>query len=228
MPEPPDESRLDELRRQLANSEHATLQSVVSELTPFHEQLRPRDKSEALPLFNQEGSFLGIAAPRWICHVMALRHRCAHILLTWKSPAVGETLVLQIRDWKKDDSPGHLDISVGGHMTSEASGPAEEMLEELNLRESDLEGPLQRVGGYSFDESRPEERFFNSEWRDVYLARLAADSIGRIRFPDGEVAGVVLIPLDGARRLLEQKKVPMASALRESLPKCLGSLGATA
>ena len=224
-----DDSRIGELRHKLAHGEGISqqeLNDIIAELTPTKAELRPNDKVEPLPLFDRGGHRLGTTAPRWICHLLALRHRCAHILLVWRSPALGDVLVLQIRHWEKDDSPGHVDISVGGHMTAEDSSSAEdtafaEMLQETGLTPSDLDAPLEHVGGYPFDESRPDEKFYNSEWRDVYIGRVKQESFGEIRFPDGEVAAVVLVPMKDAQQLLGQDSVPMASALTNSLPKCL-------
>ena len=108
-----------------------------------------------------------------------------------------------------------------------ARGPAgdstalKEMLEETGLTEHDLNGAVEHVGGYAFDESRPGERFHNSEWRDVYIGRVKADSLARIHFPDGEVAGIVLVPVKDGEKLLEQRTIPLANALTESLPRCL-------
>ena len=229
-----DQSEFDELRLRLSNGETASqeeLDEAAEQLSPIRHELRPGDKTEPLPLFDRRGHRLGTSAPRWLCHFLALRHRCAHILLTWNSPALGEVLILQIRDWAKDDSPGHIDISVGGHMTLNRSGAAEEaafaeMVEELDLQPSDLETSFRHVGGYAYDESRASEAFFNSEWRDVYIVRLKREAIGKIRFPDAEVAGLVLVPLKGATRFLDQSRLPMASGLTGSLPKCLESIGA--
>ncbi len=223
-------NRVQELRDLLLHGAKTTqqqLDAVVAELQPQKKSLRPKDKNEPLPLFSTNGKPIGTAAPRWVCHVLALRHRCAHVLLVWRSPGMGDTLVLQIRSWDKDDSPGHLDISVGGHMTGTdklAEDTAfSEMLQETNLTINDLEKEkLQSVGGYSYDETpRPDDNFFNSEWRDVYVAYVKDESFKKIEFPDGEVAGVVLLPLRDAKRLLKQDTIPMASALTQSLPVCL-------
>ncbi len=223
------DSRIDQLRHQLRHGQGITqeeLDRVSAELAPAKDKLRSIDNTEALPLFDRQGRELGTTAPRWICHLLALRHRCSHILMIWRSPSLGDVLLLQIRDWSKDDSPGHVDISVGGHMTSQRSSSQEytafaEMLEETGLDPSDLDGQLQPVGGYAFDESRVEDNFHNSEWRDVYVARVRQDRFGKICFPDGEVAGLVLVPLSHARQFLGQATIPMASALKESLPSCL-------
>ncbi len=224
-----DDSRIEELRDKLVHGEgigQQELSAIVAELTPAKDDFRPKDKMELLPLFDRGGHRLGTTAPRWICHLLALRHRCAHILIIWKNPVLEDVLVLQIRDWNKDDSPGHVDISVGGHMITEDSNSAEdtafaEMLQETGLTPSDLDTPLEHVGGYPFDESCPNKKFYNSEWRDVYIGRVKQESFGKIRFPDGEVAALVLVPLRDAQKLLRQDIIPMASALAKSLPKCI-------
>ncbi|MCX6905033.1 MAG: hypothetical protein NTW03_16445 [Verrucomicrobia bacterium] len=222
--------RIANLRKELCHGDITTperLKSIVRELTPHHKQLRPKDKVELLPLFNRKGKPNGKKAPRWICHTLGLRHRCAHILVIWPSPAASDMLVLQVRDWSKDDSPGELDISVGGHDKNTVATCADEaafieMLEELGISPGDLESKrLKYVGGYRFYEERPKKGFYNAEWRDVFIARLKSRAIDKVHFPDGEVAALVLVPIKQAKRLLEQTKVPMASALRRSLPRCL-------
>lgn len=224
-------TRIEELRESLAHGasvNQAQLDAVTAELNPQKAALRPKDKTELLPLFDSTGKSLNTHAPRWLCHVLALRHCCAHVLLIWRSPAMGDTLVLQIRSWDKDDSPGRLDISVGGHMTTTEKQPEDaalsEMPQETNLAIDDLEGrTLHAVGGYAFDEDpRPAENFYNSEWRDVYVGYVKHDSFKKIKFPDGEVAGIMLLPAKDAERLLKQKIFPMAGALRKSLPVWLG------
>jgi hypothetical protein len=112
-------ARIEDLRLGLAHGKAAAqseLDAVIAELAPAKPSLRPKDKVERLPLFDDAGKKLGTQAPRWLCHVLALRHRCAHVLLVWHSPTIGDALVLQIRNWDKDDSPGCVDISVGGHI----------------------------------------------------------------------------------------------------------------
>jgi isopentenyldiphosphate isomerase len=207
------------------------LYKEVKLLTPHRDKLRPSDKEEPLvvvdrdgnPMKNADGNWFQV--PRWLCHLLRLRHRCAHALLIWPSPELGDMYLLQIRDWNKDDWPGRFDISVGGHVqgfdTPEETVYAE-MNEEFNLMRSDLEsGKLKQVACYEYNVPvRQQENFYNTEWRVVYVGRLLPDSLKRIRFKDKEVAGFTLIPASGAQALLAQQVIPMASALRESLPKC--------
>jgi hypothetical protein len=209
----------------------AKLYKEVERLTPHRDKLQPDDKEEALAIVDRNGNLMKDAdgklfqVPRWLCHLLRLRHRCAHALLIWPSPELGDMYLLQIRDWNKYDSPGRLDISVGGHVqgidTPEETVYAE-MNEEFNLTRSDLEGgKLEQVAGYEYNESARQQRnFYNTEWRVVYVGRLLPDSLKRIRFKDKEVAGFTLIPASEAQALLAQQVIPLASALRESLPKC--------
>lgn len=221
------------LRDSLMHGQAATqaqLDALAAELRPQKAVLRPRDKDELLPLFTADGEATGACAPRWLCHVLALRHRCAHILLIWKNRVMGDALLLQIRSWHKDDSPGYLDISIGGHMTVTEKQISEtafaEMTQEMNLQIGDLCGEqLLLLGGYSCDEQpRPAENFYNAEWRDVYIGYVKERSFKKIKFLDGEIGGLALVPLLEAQALLQQKTMPMASALQQSLPICLAKI----
>ena len=226
-----DNPSLERLRAELnhgSDVSQARLDSIAAALAPAKAALRPTDKSESLPLFSIEGRPLGTTAPRWLCHLLALRHCCAHVMLEWRSPTLGDVVVLQMRAFEKDDSPGRIDISVGGHMTenrldSTAAAMAE-MLEETGLTLADLEEVPRLIASYAYDEAREADKFWNHEWRDVYIARMKEDAIKRIHFSDGEVAAVVLVGLSDASRMLRQTVVPLASALKESLPRCLAWL----
>ena len=156
--------------------------------------------------------------PRWLCHLLGLRHRCAQVLVHWASPAMGGVYVLQLRNWDKLDSPGTLDISVGGHVKGQATPEQtayDEMLEELGIHRADLDGgALRYCGGYDSYAEQGND-FRNAEWRDVFAADIR--SLDMLRFADGEVAGAYLCPADGADRLLAQSRVPLASSLAPSL-----------
>jgi hypothetical protein len=227
-------TRLDALRRRAAQGEgfdRKELEAITTELLPYHSLLRPGDKSEILPLVDRAGRLTGLEAPRWICHIVGLRHICAEVLLLWPSPGLGDAMILQIRSWSKDDAPGQLDMSVGGHLQASWSGTMaaaafREMHEETGLAPEDLEGPLQRAGGYCVDEAHPQENQWNAEWREVFIGRIRAGRLGRIHFTDGEVAGLMIIELARAEELLRQRVIPLASALRGSLPLCLSFLKA--
>ena len=186
------------------------------------DKLRPGEKEEDFELVDRVGKPLGIHARRWICHLLGLRHRCAHVLVRWTTPGLGRVLVLQVRSWSKPDSPGHLDISVGGHAVGKLSSEQtahQEMEEELGISRDFLIGcKLLSRGGYANDlDERPEKNFYNVEWRDVYLADLIPSHFSDLRFNDDEVAGLYLCPELQAKSLLDRKQLPIASALRQFL-----------
>jgi isopentenyldiphosphate isomerase len=166
-------------------------------------------------------------SPRWLCHLLSLRHKAAHVLLIWDSPRLGPVFVCQVRSWTKADYPGFVDISVGGHLVGDIeSGQAAliEMQEEIGVSPSDLVGELTFVGGYDGYNESDKRLFYDAEWRDVYIARVK--SLDAVRFTDGEVVGIYLCPQVEARNILAQDRIPVAHGLRLSLPICLRRLEA--
>lgn len=188
--------------------------------------VKPRgQETEELRLVDNTGQGLQpeVLAPRWLCHLLGLRHACSHVILRWDSPHLGSVLVCQVRSWDKPDFPGHVDVSVGGHVVGAAGTAATaeiEMQQELGLSRDDLvEGALDTVGGYACDITEPQRHFYDAEWRDVYVGRLK--TLESVRFVDGEVTAVTLCPVSQARQLLAQEALPVANGLTGSLPLCL-------
>jgi hypothetical protein len=97
-----------------------------------------------------------------------------------------------------------------------------EMEEELGITRANLKGGelLYQKGYESYDENE-ENNFYNSEWRDVYVGEITTRGFDHIRFNDQEVVGLYLCPEPEARNLLKQNVIPLASALKCSLPLCL-------
>ena len=156
-----------------------------------------------------------------------MRHRCIHILLRWKSPDLGDVFILQVRSWTKSDSPGHLDISVGGHIVGESQSIViqtayKEMEEELGITQSDLIGRKLFFSAEYESKNKDELRYFyNTEWRFVFKGEISTNRFDKIRFNDNEVVGIYLCPESEAIELLRQKVIPIANALKESLQYCI-------
>ena len=218
------------LRRELDHGDgvdQPRLDEVLEQLRGRRELLRPGEKDEVFQLVDADGKLNGLIAPRWLCHFLGLRHRSVHILLKWKSPGLGTTFVLQVRGWGKSDSAGHLDISVGGHVLgsdgeSMLASAFRELEEELGISRHELRGEtLVPKGGYrSYDEDES-GAFFNAEWREVYVGEVDTEGFEKLHFSDREVSGLYICPASDARELLQQKVLPIASALECSLPRCL-------
>ena len=198
-------------------------QDRIDELSAIWiERIRPVAKeTELLVLVDDHGRpFLPVRkAPRWLCHLLSLRHKAVHVLLEWNSPRLGRVFICQVRSWTKADYPGFVDISVGGHRVGDLESRQAaliEMQEEIGVSASDLVADLTLVGGYDCLNEAVRRVFHDAEWRDVYIAQVR--SLDAVRFTDGEVVGIYLCPQAEARNLLAQDRIPIANGLRLSLP----------
>lgn len=217
------------LQSALAHGDRATQGQLDDLVRQWFPRMPERvSEGESLVLVDETGEPFepSRCAPRWLCHTLALRHTCAHVVLIWDSPQLGPVFVCQVRSWSKQDFPGRIDISVGGHVVGTAGSrhtAITEMREELGLHEDDLvDARLTRVGGYECFVTVEEQRFYDVEWREVYLGHLS--SLDNLHFPDGEVAGVYLCPVSDALDLLTQQNLAVANGLAMSLPLCIDYL----
>lgn len=207
------------LRDDASLRDDATVLAWLSEFQELRTKVLPKEKVEPLDLVDSQGQPTGVRAPRWLCHLLALRHAVAHVVLRLRT-VENTMLLLQVRSWTKADSPGHLDISVGGHVkcgASIADTAHGEMSEETGFELADLQGHQLRkahaYSGYNFTG----DWFHNSEWCEVYEGDVLPASFTKLHFTDGEVVGLYLCPLAQARDLLNQSGFPIASALRNYL-----------
>lgn len=209
------------------NARQGNIDEFTRQWAQYRTILKPNENDEALTLVDSTGDFTGVTAPRWVCHLLGLRHKGVHILLRWNRPGPGNVFVFQVRSWNKSDSPGHLDISAAGHDTgggvvSSIETAYREMEEELGLTKMELKGHqlIYKKGYESYDEKKS-EHFFNAEWRDLYIGEITTEGLEKIQFLDHEVVGIYLCPENEAENLINQKKIPIANALKLSLPYCL-------
>lgn len=203
------------------------INTICKELNSFKNRFCSNEKDEILYLVDTHGKINGLKAPRWLCHLFGLRHRCIHILLRWRSPDLGDVFILQVRSWTKSDFPGHLDISVGGHIVGESQSIViqtayKEMEEELGITQSDLIGRRLFFSTEYESKSKDEWKYFyNTEWRFVFKGEISTNRFDKIRFCDNEVVGIYLCPESEATKLLGQKFIPIANGLKESLQYCI-------
>jgi len=179
-----------------------------------------------LPLVDPGGRPTGLKAPRWLCHLLGLRHLCVHVVLRWEgstaaATAPGPMLVLQVRSFSKREWPGCLDL-VGGHVEGDQT-PEEaayaELEQELGLSYKHLKAELTPLGSYPSYDAPPETGLCDAEWRKLYLGELTPRALEEVGFRDGEVAGLCLWPEREIFYLLEQEKIPLASGLRGYLKR---------
>lgn len=162
-------------------------------------------KEERFDLCDDDGRPTGVTAPRWLCHLLGLRHRAVHILL-W---APNGLAVLQVRSPHKAYWPGLIDISVGGHVRAGQSyleAAWSEMEEELGLTPPLLAPPGLTPAGEPQPDDEPDPRqspwLCNRQFNQLYAARLTADGLASARFRDGEVCALYLCPPREIDRLL--------------------------
>ena len=107
------------------------------------------------------------------------------------------------------------------------AGAWKEIAEEIGLLEADAgenlaEGRLIPIGEpyFSLDADwKREIPFINAEVRQIFTATLTGAGLARLRFPDNEVSGLLLVTPETAWELLTSESI--ASGLRYSLPRVL-------
>ncbi|MBS1253537.1 MAG: Nudix hydrolase [Anaerolineales bacterium] len=185
-------------------------------------------EEERFDVCDASGELSGVTAPRWLCHLLGLRHRVTHIIL--RSPQ--DLLVLQVRSPNKADWPNHIDTSVGGHVRAGQNfyqAAVEEMEQELGLPSDDLASWL--VGGRLEPVGEPYVRadyrtgtppFRNSQVNQLYAGQLTPRGLPQIHFRDGEVSALYLCNPDEAQRLVTEGE-RAAPGLTNALPRYLNT-----
>ncbi len=180
-------------------------QAAVDELAAAWAARLGRDPAdERFDVCDETGRPTGITAPRWLCHLLGLRHRAVHVLLL----APNGLFVLQVRSPNKAEWPGLVDVSVGGHLRAGQDYEAaawREMEEELGITSQMLEPPgLMPVDGprpgHDVDPRRP--HLVNHQFNQLYVARLTATALANVRFHDGEVCALYLCDEQEVDRLV--------------------------
>jgi isopentenyldiphosphate isomerase len=190
-----------------------------------------KERMESFSLTRTDGTTTGVVGPRWIFHLLGLRHRAVEIGFHTQTGLI----VLQRRSPTKEDWPNAPDMAVAGHLAQNADGSEQtflqgawrEIAEEVGLEERDAtrtlaEGRLIPLGApyNSFDsDTERNPPFYNAEVRQIYAATLTGEGLARIRFTDHEVAGILLVTPETAWDMLVRE--PVASGMRYTLPRYL-------
>ena len=220
-------AQLDDLERTIATLEDQP-KLAQSDISAFIDTWQPRIKppdneQEPFDICDATGQVTGMTAPRWLCHLLGLRHRATHIIL--QSPQ--DHLVLQVRSANKADWPNLIDPSVGGHVRAGESfyeAALTEMEQELGLPSSQLsdflcDGNLKQVGpAYERADSRtgnPPMR--NRQFNQIFAGKLTSAGLSQIQFSDGEVSALYICHATEAARLVQEKS-QVAPGLTHTLP----------
>ena len=190
-----------------------------------------KDCSENFVITLPDASTTGVVGPRWIFHLLGLRHRAVEIGFHTESGLI----VLQRRSPTKSDWPDMPDMAVAGHIPqnqdgsniSFVEGAWKEIEEEIGLSGAEAnsylaEGKLQLVGmpynSLDMDEQR-NPPYYNAEVRQIFGGTLTGNALSCIRFNDNEVAGLLLVTPETAWDMLARHEI--ASGMRYSLPRYL-------
>ena len=221
-------NEIQQLFRSVNGGDGFTQDRVKLLIAQFEPIILPADSEriEQFALCDSSGNKNGMYAPRWLCHLVGLRHRAVEVGLCTASGLV----VLQIRSSTKSDWAGLPDMAVSGHLVGDAEFDAaamQEVEEEIGLSKSRAsewfrEGKLTRLGNpyLSLDiEANREIPYFNREVRQIFTGTLTAAGLDAISFNDGEVGGLMLVTQTTAWEMLTRGEI--ASGMRYTLPRYL-------
>ncbi|BBL80066.1 hypothetical protein RxyAA322_19200 [Rubrobacter xylanophilus] len=157
--------------------------------------------SELVDVLDARGSRTGLAVPKEEAHRRGLWHRCFHCWICGEDVAGKPYLLLQRRAMGKDSWPGYLDVTAAGHLKSgeEPLDGLRELEEELGLRPE----PSRLI---SLGTRRIEQEIPQGCDRELHEVFLLVDHTPphRFRLQREEVASLVVLGLDEAKRLLRE------------------------
>jgi len=217
----------------LRRTEIITSKRISDLIAEWEPRVQPDviDKQETFTLVHATGKTAGVASPRWLVHLVGLRHRAVHVAFRTETGL----LAIQRRSHSRPDWPDALDLTVTGHVPQNLQGHDityeqgawKEIEEELGLIERDSQSTL--VGGklipvgdpyFSFDmDIRRNPPFYNAEARQIYIATLTGEGLSKLQFADGEVSELTFVTPETAWDIAARENI--ASGLRYSLPRVL-------
>src|SRR5689334_17107035 len=103
-----------QLYRELRRGTGLTQERMDALVATWEPKVQPEEKerTEFFGVARPEGSTTGVTGPRWIFHLLGLRHRAVEIAFRTESGLI----VLQRRSMNKEDWPGAPDMAVAGHI----------------------------------------------------------------------------------------------------------------
>lgn len=160
-----------------------------------------------------------LMAARWLCHLVGLRHGTVEIFIDPPGGELKGFTLVQVRGMDKLEAPGAFDIPCAGHISGADSvevSLGKELGEELNLTLDSL-ADLRLLGRYNSYNESTERGLVNNEYRVLYRATLKPDAVRRIRFTDGEVAGLSVFAVKELRALVQKFPERVASGLSDAI-----------
>lgn len=158
-----------------------------------------------------------LLAARWLCHQAGLLHGTVEIFID--PPHMPDHTLVQVRGMEKVEAPGAFDIPCAGHisgMDTADEALRKELAEELDLFIENL-SDLCLITRYNSISPSDLDWAVNNEHRVLYRAKLKNDAVARIRFADGEVAGLGVMNVAELRLLVGRYPERVATGLRDAM-----------
>ncbi len=167
------------------------------------------------PWLRSEGEHLLVS--RWLAHFIGFRHRVIHLFLD--HPDHPDCTFAQIRSLLKYNSPGKLDMPIGGHVTGLddfRSSLSRELQEELGL---DIDRDVERfreLGTFNIVEDDDMPDHIEVEHATVYQGTITVDAMRRLQFQSDEVGALALFRIDELDRWIRERPKDVGGGMRES------------
>src|SRR5690349_7439490 len=115
-----DRRKVTRLYRELKRGTGLTQEQIDALAAEWEPKIEPdsKEQSERFGIARTDGITTGVTGPRWIFHLLGLRHRAAEIAFCTESGLI----VLQRRSLTKSDWPGAPDMAVAGHIPQQEDG----------------------------------------------------------------------------------------------------------
>ena len=202
-----------------AKTEEAISQKWIDDAVKELENFLPLGQfdEERMLLLDKNGDFNGQKAPRWLCHLIGLRHGTVHIIL-WSAHSQPRIL-FQLRSRMKKDFPLNIELSVTGHIGMENDwlvSAYREMQEEIGLTAENLAGNLIFVGNNFISYDDDKNNFHDREFVKIYTQRLRPSGIASLSPSENEVEKIYFISEDNISGIYAEFKV--APGLKHTFP----------
>ena len=172
----------------------------------------------ARPWLKREDNKLLVS--RWLAHFIGFRHRVIHLFLDHPDhPDHPDCTFAQIRSLAKYNSPGRLDMPIGGHVTGLGdlgTSLERELKEELGLEIDRDVDDLHEAGSFTIVEDDDMPDHIEVEHATVYRATIHREAMSRLRFQTGEVGALALFRIDELDRWIKERPEDVGGGMRDS------------
>lgn len=166
----------------------------------YEKPLNGSPVEEMLEVWDWEGGFpTGSSVSRSRSHREGIPHEAVHLWIVRRS-AGGDYILFQMRAPHKENHPGCLDITVGGHVPFglKDNKAAKEASEEIGIDVD--ESGLHDLGWFRYEERS--DRLFHREFQRVYVLE-DGRPLDEYRFHDKEVTGIYGVRIDDFEELMK-------------------------